>query len=209
MKLFYASGASSLAVHILLEESGLKYGLEKVNLDMKTWNNGDYNLINSKSYVPALELDNGEILTECAVVLEYIAHKVPAQNLIGEYGSTTYWQQRTWLNYIATELHKNFISPFRKGNWLPNTIESKELVYKRVFPRLKFVDTQLGQQEYLVNSHFSVPDTYLFVMTNWLYRLEYEFNGLGNLQRFDTTMRKRLAVQDVLQQEGKPHSLQD
>lgn len=209
MKLFYASGASSLAVHILLEESSLKYGLEKVNLDTKTWNNSDYNLINSKSYVPALELDNGEILTECAVILEYVAHKVPAQNLIGEYGSTTYWQQRTWLNYIATELHKNFISPFRAGNWLPNTAESKELVYKRVFPRLKFIDKQLGQQEYLVNNRFSVPDTYLFVMANWLQRLEYGFDDLENLQRFDTNMRKRFAVQNVLQQEGKPHSLQE
>ena len=75
MKLFYASGASSLAPHILLEESKLQYSVEKVNLDKKTWNGGNYNLINPKSYVPALQTDNGRILTECAVILEYIASK--------------------------------------------------------------------------------------------------------------------------------------
>lgn len=209
MKLFYASGASSLAPNILLEESGLQYSVEKVNLDKKTWNGGNYNLINPKSYVPALQTDNGKVLTECAVILEYIAIKAGNNKFIAKYDSSKYWQQRIWLNYIASELHKNFISPFRKGNWLPNTKESKKLVYKRVFPRLKFVDQKLNKQNYLVNNTFSAPDTYLFVMTNWLHRLNFGFTNLDNLKRFDTEMRKRPAVQTILKQEGLPHSLQD
>ncbi|AVI94382.1 Glutathione S-transferase [Oenococcus oeni] len=211
MKLFYAAGASSLAPHILLEESSLTYVVEKVNLDTKTWNEGqnDYKQINPKSYVPALKTDSGKIITECAVIMEYIAKKATTKNLIAEYDSQTYWQQRMWLNYIATELHKNFISPFRKGNWLPNTIDSKQLVYKRVLSRLKFVDQKLNQKNYLVNNQFSAPDAYLFVMTNWIHRLEYSFNNLANLKRFDNNMRKRLAVDKVLKQEGKAHSLQD
>ncbi|WP_311406596.1 glutathione binding-like protein [Liquorilactobacillus uvarum] len=209
MKLFYASGSSSMAPHILLEESGMSYSLEKVNLDTKTWNGGDYNLLNPKSYVPALKTDKNSVLTECAVILEYIGEQTNGNQFIEEYGSRGYWEQRMWLNYIATELHKNFISPFRKGNWLPNTDDSKKFVYNRVLPRLKFVDNVLKQQEYLVNNKFSAPDAYLFVITNWIKRLGYSFDDFKNLQRFDSKMRERTAVQRVLEQEGKAHTLQE
>jgi glutathione S-transferase len=209
MQLFYASGASSLAPHILLEESGLDYVAEKVNLDVKTWSKGNYNVINPQSYVPSLRIENDTVLTECAVILEYIASQVPNKQLMGQYDSAIYWEQRIWLNYVATELHKNFISPFRKGNWLPNTAESKTLIYDRVLPRLKYVDEALKGRDYLVDHHFSAPDAYLFVMTNWLSRLEYGFDQLDNLKKFDKNMRKRDSVQAVLKQEGRPHSLQD
>ncbi|MCP9329246.1 glutathione S-transferase N-terminal domain-containing protein [Liquorilactobacillus satsumensis] len=208
MKLFYAAGASSLAAHILLEESGLPYSLEKVNLDTKTWNHGDYVLINAKSYVPALQTENGMLLTECAVILEYIANTADTQGLLAPYASSAYWDQRMWLNYIATELHKNFISPVRPGNWLPNTQASQQLVYQRVLPRLKFVEHALEQQNYLSNQHFTAPDAYLFVMTNWFKRLGYPFGELKNLQAFDAHLRERPAIQRVLKQEGRPHSLQ-
>ncbi|KRL05150.1 hypothetical protein FD46_GL001100 [Liquorilactobacillus oeni DSM 19972] len=94
MKLFYAFGASSLAPHILLEESGLPYILEKVNLDNKTTQKNDYNKITLKSYVPALQNDNGKIMTECSVILEYIANKTTTKQLIAEHDSQVYWQQR-------------------------------------------------------------------------------------------------------------------
>ncbi|WP_125768066.1 glutathione S-transferase N-terminal domain-containing protein [Lapidilactobacillus wuchangensis] len=209
MKLFYASGASSLAPHILLEEIGQDYQLEKVNLDTKTWAGGDYNQINAKSYVPTLETNDGRLITECAVILEYLCVTEPTKNLIAIYDSDDYWQQRMYLNYIATELHKNFISPFRKGNWLPNTKDSKELVYSRVAPRLQYLNQILLNANYLVNNQFSAPDAYLFVMTNWLRRLEFGFKNLAGLEKFDQQMRQRPAVQRVLAQEGKPHSLQD
>ncbi len=132
------------------------------------------------------------------MILEYIASQVPNKQLMGQYDSAIYWEQRIWLNYIATELHKNFISPFRKGNWLPNTVESKKLVYDRVLPRLKYVDEALKGHDYLVDHHFSAPDAYLFVMTNWLARLEYGFDQLDNLKKFDKNMRKRDSVRAVL-----------
>ncbi|WP_429971851.1 glutathione binding-like protein [Fructilactobacillus sp. Tb1] len=208
MKLFYASGASSLAPHILLEEIGLPYQTEKVNLDNKTWNNSDYNLINEKSYVPALETHTKKVITECAVILEYLSVNSNS-NFIANYDTDTYWEERTWLNYIATELHKNFISPFRNGNWLANTDDSKKLVYKRVFPRLKFIDKHLKNQNYMINNKFSLVDPYLFVMTNWIKRLDFTFDNLPNLKRFDETMRNRPAVQRVLKAEGAPHSLSE
>jgi glutathione S-transferase len=209
MKLFYAAGASSLAPHILLEEIGQVYQLERVNLDTKTWAGGDYNQVNPNSYVPALETDDGHLITECAVILEYLGLRNPTNNLIALYDSDDYWQQRMYLNYIATELHKNFISPFRRGNWLPDTKHSKELIYSRVFPRLQYLNQILLTEDYLVNNQFSAPDAYLFVMTGWLQRLALSFKDLAGLAKFDQRMRQRPAVQRVLAQEGQPHSLQE
>ena len=206
MKLYYASGASSLATHILLVESGLTFSLEKVNLDTKQFEGGDYKLLNPKAYVPALETENG-LLTECAVILEYIANQATDKTFISKYNTQDFWKQKMWLNYIATECHKNFISPFRTGNWLPNTKESKALVYQRVFPRLKLINDQLAEQNFLINNQFSLVDPYLFVMTNWIRRLDFGFLNLENLERFDLAMRERHAVRQVLEKEGKPHSL--
>ena len=207
MKLFFASGASSLAPHILLEKSGLSYTVEKVNLDKKIWKDGDFNQINPKSYVPVLITDSGTTMTECSVILEYISEK--SDNLqTFEYNTKDYWQERIWLNYIATELHKNFISPFRKGNWLPNTEESKDLVWKRVYPRLKYIDKQFELNgPWLMGDEFSVADAYLFVMTNWVTRLDFSFEDLPQLKSFDEQMRNQSSVRKVLLDEGAPHSL--
>jgi len=207
LTLFYAAGASPMAPHILLEELGLPYHLEKVNLDNKTWGQGDYNHLNPKSYVPALKIDDQPLLTECAVILEFIGTQ---SALMPQYATPAYWEQRVWLNYIATELHKNFISPFRHGNWLPNTADSKQLVWIRVQPRLAFVEQQLAAGgPYLLGDTFSVADPYLFVMTNWMQRLGYSFDSLPQLAKFDSLMRQRPAVQRVFAQEGQPHSLVD
>lgn len=209
LQLFFASGASSMAPHILLEESGLSYVTHKVDLVSKTWKEGNYNKVNPKSYVPTLILDDGTILTECAVILEYVANKAESP-LIEKYNSTKYWEQRTWLNYIATELHKNFISPYRTGNWLPNTMESKKLVYQRIYPRLKFIEDYLATgHHWLVGNKLSAADPYLFVMTNWMRRLEFGLYDFPELTKFDNRMRQRPAVKKVLEQEGKPHSLTD
>ncbi|KRL53793.1 glutathione S-transferase [Furfurilactobacillus rossiae DSM 15814] len=208
MQLFYAAGASSMAPHILLRELKLDFELRHVNLDQKTWSKGDYNDVNPKSYVPVLELNDGTRLTECAVILEYLASH--EHRLIADYDSKQYWQQRQWLNYLATELHKNFISPFRTGNWLPNTAESKALVWQRVLPRLQFVETTFEDgRQWLMGNDFSLVDPYLFVMTNWLHRLNYSFETLPRLKAFDSRMRERASVIDTFKVEGKPHALTD
>ncbi|KRK87946.1 hypothetical protein FC99_GL000751 [Levilactobacillus koreensis JCM 16448] len=95
LTLFYAAGASPMAPHILLEELGLPYHLEKVNLDNKTWGQGDYNHLNPKSYVPALKVDDQPLLTECAVILEFEPSRLSCRNTrhrptgSSEFGSTT------------------------------------------------------------------------------------------------------------------------
>ncbi|WP_424320667.1 glutathione binding-like protein [Lacticaseibacillus chiayiensis] len=207
LRLFYASGTSAMAPHILLQDAGLDFETEKVNLDRKTWRGGDYNQINPKSYVPALQISQSNYLTECAVILEYIAVKAMG-DYRSPYGSPDYWQERIWLNYIATELHKNFISPFRSGNWLPNTADSKKLVWQRVAPRLQYVEDRL-KGPWLMGDRFSMADPYLFVMTNWMRRLEFPFDHLPKLRTFDEQMRQRASVKEILRVEGKPHSVTD
>ncbi|TLF37749.1 glutathione S-transferase [Lacticaseibacillus zeae] len=207
LRLFYASGTSAMAPHILLTDAGLDFEAEKVNLDRKTWRGGDYNQINPKSYVPTLQVSPSTYLTECAVILEYIARKAKGDYRSSE-DSLAYWQERMWLNYIATELHKNFISPFRRGNWLPNTADSKKLVWQRVAPRLQYVEERF-KGPWLMGKRFSMADPYLFVMTNWMRRLEFSFGNLPKLQMFDERMRERTSVQEVLRVEGRPHSVTD
>lgn len=206
--LYYAAGASSLSAHILLAKSHLPYRLEKVNLDTHTTDSVSYLDINPKQYVPALQLESGTILTECAVILEYIGLN-SSPTLIPSYNSPKYWQARVWLNYIATELHKNFISPFRTGNWLPNTDDSRQLIWQRVYPRLNYVNQQLASRSYLLGQQFTAPDAYLFVMTNWLQRLHLPLNRFPNMQKFDQQLRSDPTVQSVLTLEGAPHSLQE
>jgi len=209
LTLFYAAGASSLAPHILLEERHLDYRLAKVNLDDKTWAQGNYNVLNPKSYVPALQMGNQPLMTECAVILEFLDNQ-SLDDSRPRYDTPDYWALRTLLNYIATELHKNFISPFRQGNWLPNTPASKDLVWSRVAPRLAWIDQQLATTgPYLLGERFSIADAYLFVMTNWMHRLAFPFDNLPHLHQFDALMRDRPAVKRVLKQEGRPHALTD
>lgn len=150
--------------------------------------------------MPALAIAPQQYLTECAVILEYIALQGD-QREVSDYGSLAYWQERMWLNYLATELHKNFISPFRSGNWLPNTVESKKLVWQRVQPRLAYVEERL-QGPWLMGNQFSLVDPYLFVMTNWMRRLAFPFDQLPRLAAFDARIRQRPSVQEVLRVEG-------
>ena len=205
LNLFYASGTSAMAPHILLQDSGLDFTTAKVNLDRKTWAQGDYNQISEKSYVPTLQIGPDTYLSECAVILEYIS-TLADHRYTFQYATPAYWQERIWLNYIATELHKNFISPFRHGNWLPNTADSKQLVWTRVQPRLQYVEEHFTGP-WLLGSRFTAADPYLFVMTNWLQRLAYPLTSFPQLTAFDQRMRDRPSVQEVLQVEGKPHSL--
>src|SRR5690348_3130874 len=109
MKLFYSPGASSLAPHIVACEAGLDLELDRVNLTTKTTESGqDYLKVNPNGYVPALELDDGQLLTEAPVVVEYLADQAPASRLMPGFGTLERYRVQAWLAFIATELHKGF-----------------------------------------------------------------------------------------------------
>ena len=125
MKLYYTPGACSLSPHIVLEESGLPFELEKVDLQLKETASGhDFYLVNTKGSVPALELDDGQILTEGAVIVQYLADRVPEKGLIPVPGTMARYRVMEWLNYIATELQKSFtpIFSFREQNFFLSSV---------------------------------------------------------------------------------------
>lgn len=211
MILFHAAGASSQATHILLREAGIPFTLERVDLATHRWTGGDYRAVNAKAYVPALQLDDGELLTECAVILQFIADQVPERRLIPAVGTRARYHALEWLNFIATELHKNFITPERHGgvaaNFLSKTPDGQEQTRIHVLPRLAWVDRQLDGRAHLMGDSFTAPDAYLFTMLTWAGRLAIDLGQWPNLATFFDRVRERLAVAETLAVEGPPHAL--
>ena len=164
MKLYYAPGACSLAPHIALQESGLPYELEKVDLRAKKTADGtDFNAINPKGYVPVLQLDNGEILTEGEALLAYIGELAPAARLIMPAGTMANYRVREWLAFIATELHKTFSPLFR-----PTTPEAtRETQLEALRRRFGFVNDALTGKSFLTGEQFTVADAYLYTVLRW------------------------------------------
>jgi glutathione S-transferase len=199
MKLYYAPGACSLSPHIALRESGLDFELIKTDTKTKKLQDGgDYKAINPKGYVPCLELDSGERLTEGPAIVQYIADQVPAKKLAPEAGTLERYRLQEWLNYITSELHKGY-SPL----FMPTTPEDyKPIVRDRLALRYELIEATLEKQPYLLSSGFSVTDPYLFVVTNWAPRVQLNLDKFKALRAFQGRMRERPAVQAALKAEG-------
>ena len=211
MILFYAPGASSLAPHILLREAGLPFTLEKVDLAGKRWSGGDFNTINPKSYVPALQTDDGDILTECAVILQFIADLKPERDLLPAIGTRARYHALEWLNFIATEIHGNFITPERQNgvaaNFLAKTAAGQEATRVWVAPRLAYVDRVLGANPFLMGASFTAPDAYLFVMLTWAQRLALDITPWRHLSAYFARVGALPSVVETRAIEGPPHAL--
>jgi glutathione S-transferase len=196
MKLFYSPGACSLAPHIALREAGLKFETEKVDLAAKKTERGaDYWSINPKGYVPALQLDSGEVLTEVSAVLQYIADQKP--NLLPAFGSAERYRALEWIGFISTEIHKGF-SPL----WKPNTPDAyKAIALENLAKRLQYVESQLGSQ-YLTGANFTVADAYLFVVVSWANYLKVDLTPYAKLRALLDRIAARPAVQAAMVAEG-------
>ena len=199
MKLYYSPGACSLSPHIALLEAGLPYDLVKVDLRAKKLENGDDFLkINPKGQVPALALDSGELVTEGPVIVQMIADKARDKNLAPSRDSTERYKLLEWLNFITTELHKNFGPMFS-----PVLADDAKAFFKdRVMGKFKYVDSQLGGGEYLMGKHFTVADGYLFTMLSWADRMKFDLSALPNLLAYQARVAARPKVQEALNKEG-------
>lgn len=166
MKLYYAVGACSIASHIILNEINAKYSIESVDLQTKKTESGkDFLEINPNGYVPALELDNGEVLFENFAVLNYLSDLQPAKNLsMQESNGLDIYHVYSWLSFLSTEVHKNLyplIIHTGSKEWagFANGVLKKRFAY---------INQHLQDKEFLVGDHFTVADAYLFVNLLWV-----------------------------------------
>ena len=199
MKLYYSPGACSLSPHIVLREAGLAF--EPVLASTKTHklqDGTDYYTINPKGYVPTLELDNGERLTEGPAIVQYIADQAPAKALAPPAGTMARYRLQEWLNFITSELHKGIGGIFNPA--MPE--EAKALMRTKALGRLQWVDTQLEGRDYLMGEAFSVADAYLFTVTNWTKPTGIDIAALKHLGAFMARMTARPAVQEAMRAEG-------
>jgi glutathione S-transferase len=199
MKLYYSPGACSLSPHIALLEAGLPYDLVKVDLRAKKLENGDdYLKVNPKGQVPALALDNGELVTEGPVIVQMIADKASAKNLAPARDSAERYKLQEWLNFITAELHKNFSPLFS-----PVLSDDTKAFFKdRVMGKFKYVDGALAGHDYLIGKQFTVADGYLFTMLAWADRMNFDLSALPNLLAYKARVGARPKVQEALTKEG-------
>jgi len=193
MKLFYVPGVCSLSPHILLREMGADFKLDKVDRQTKIAESGiDYNQLNPKGYVPALELDDGTLLTEGAAIAIYLADQKGGEKVAPKAGTKERYKMQEWLVFVGTELHKNFGALFRKS--------ADPVPRETLQKRLDLVAKALEKQPYLLGEKFTAADAYLFTVLRWAPRVELTLPA--PLQQFVQRVSARPAVAQALKVEG-------
>ena len=198
MKLYYTQGACSLVVRIIMNEIGIKSEFESVDLHTKKTEKGDDFLkINPKGSVPVIKTDDGEILTENAVILQYLADTNSATKLLPGTGDFKRYRVLEWLNYVTTELHKTIGALFNPDI----SDEVKEKIYRPMIKtKLSFVDKNLTHK-YLLGDEFTLPDPYLFVMLTWALHFKFDLSEWPNLSRFFAELKQRKSIHQSLVEE--------
>jgi len=199
MKLYYSPGACSLSPHIVSREAGIALELKKTSTKDKTVEGGgDYWKVNGKGYVPALELDNGQVLTEGPVIVQYLADQKPDSGLAPKAGSIERYRLQEWLNFITSEIHKQFSPLFR-----PTTPdEYKKIAKENLASRFKWLDQQLAGKDYLMGKQFTVADAYLFTVLRWTVPTQIDLAQWPNLKAYVDRVGARPAVHQALKDEG-------
>ncbi|MFM9889001.1 MAG: glutathione transferase GstA [Burkholderiales bacterium] len=199
MKLYYTPGACSISPHIALCEAGLAHEIEKVDLkEKKTASGANYLAINPKGYIPALQLDNGEVLVEGVAIVQYIADQKPDSGLAPKAGTMERYRLQEWLTFISSELHKTFSPLFNAA--MPD--EGKKIFRDRLAMRFAYVDKQLTGKNYLMGANFNVADGYLYNMIRWARRVELDLSACPNVVAFEKRMEARPKVIEALKAEG-------
>lgn len=199
MKLYYFPGACSLSPHITAREAGIDVELEKVDTRAKkTATDRDFLAINPKGYVPVLELDDGQILTEGPAIVQYLADLKPASGLAPQNGTMERYRLQEMLGFINSELHKTY-TPLFNPSTTPEVREERAAYLKKRYP---VVEQALAGKSYLFGETFTVADAYLFTVTNWASYVKLDLSDFPNLQAFQKRVAERPAVQAALRAEG-------
>ena len=199
MRLYFAPGACSLSPHIVSRELDLSLDLKKVSTKDKTMEGGgDFRQVNPKGYVPALELDNGQVLTEGPAIVQYLADQKPEAGLAPRAGSFERYKLQEWLNFITSEIHKQFSPLFR-----PTTPdEYKKIAKENLATRFEWLDKQLAGKQYLMGGSFSVADAYLYTVLRWTKPMQIDVSKWPNVAAYMERVGARPKVKEALKAEG-------
>jgi glutathione S-transferase len=201
MKLYYAPGACSLASHLALIEAGLAFTIDKADIRNKKTSTGEdfFALTGGKGYVPALQLDDGTVLCEGVAILQYVADQAPATGLAPANGTLARYQLQEWLNYIATEVHKNYGPLFNPAA----TPEMKEGAKANLAKRFDWLSEKLTGRDFLMGSQFTVADAYLAVVLGWTRVVGIDLAGTHPvLGAYQTRVMSRPAALAAMKAEG-------
>jgi glutathione S-transferase len=199
MKLYFFPGACSLSPHIVAREAGIELTLDKVDMATKKTQDGrDFSAINPKGYVPALELDDGEVLTEGTAIVQYLADKKPDAGLVPAAGSLERYRLQEMLGYINSELHKAYTPLFNPKSTPDMRAYSEDSLRKRY----AFIEQRLDGKAYLFGDSFTAADAYLFTVTNWAKFVKLDLASFPNLLAFQARVAARPAVQAAMAAEG-------
>jgi glutathione S-transferase len=199
IKLYYSPGACSLSPHIVFRETGVPFELDLVDrLSKKTAGGEDFNAVNPKGYVPAIRLEDGTVITEGAVIVQYIADRKPDSTILPKLGTLARYHALEWLNFVATEIHKSF-GPLFRADTPEATKENAKAALAR---RYGFVEKALEGRSYLLGDAFTAPDAYLFTVTRWTDRVKLDMSAFPNVRAFEARVAERPAVKAALEAEA-------
>ena len=199
MQLYFSPGACSLASHITLREAGLPFDLKRADVKTKKLEDGsDYFAVNSKGAVPALRLDNGQVLTEGPAILQYLADQKPESRLAPKNGTLERYRLQEWLNYITSEIHKSFSPLFNPTA----DAKVKEYAIQNLEKKFDWLNKQLAGKQYLTGDTFTIADAYLFVVVNWTNFVGIDLARWPALKEFQARVAARPKVQEAMEAEG-------
>jgi len=198
MKLYFSPGACSLSPNIVAREAGIPLELVKVDLGTKKiHSDGDYFAVNAKGYVPALQLEDGSVLTEVPAVVQYLADRKPEAGLVPAAGTPERYRMQEMLGYVNSEIHKAY-SPLFNPSAPAATVDERKAYLKK---RYKLIDERLAGRQYLFGDQFTAADAYLFTITNWAGTVKLDLSEYANLAAFQKRVAARPAVQEAMRAE--------
>ncbi len=199
MQLYFSPGACSLASHITVLETGLPVELKRADTKTKKLEDGsDYFAINSKGAVPALRLDNGQVLTEGPVIMQYLADQKGDGKLAPKNGTLERYRLQEWLNYITSEVHKSFSPLFNPAA----TDAVKAYTVQNLEKKFDWLNKQLTGKQYLTGDQFTIADAYLFVVANWSNFVNIDLTRWPALKAFQDRVAARPKVKEAMEAEG-------
>jgi len=203
MKLYYATGTCSLSPHIVALEAGISLDIERVDIFKKphvTSTGHDFTKVNPNGYVPVLELDDGSLLTEGAAIVQYLADLRPEAKLAPAAGTRERYELQSWLNFVASELHKMY-SP-----WLFHPeygTQAQEVARGKIAERLASVESHLaGTGPYLMGETFTAADAYLFTIVGWSGFAKVDLSAFPRLRAYMDRVGARPTVREAMRAEG-------